>query len=108
MEVVHFLVTPYCVHIGVYTLADMEAVLLEREALPFCKRVNHLGSASRFLNFKGNGSFIAVEVVVQTPAVIDKEGSGRSFEVERLAEIYFKASFYKTDGGLSLICCEIA
>ena len=65
MDVVQILLVPADgVHVGVETLAHMEAVALQCKALPLGKRVDHLTVLSHTGNIELDGAFHAVEVVI--------------------------------------------
>ena len=103
MEVVHFLVTADGVHIGEQTLAHVEFIALQRQTFPLGQRMHHLTVGGHIGDIEGNRAFHAVQVIIQTGVLADKQGSGNAAQIQRLPQIDLKVTLDELDGALHLV-----
>ena len=102
------LVAAHGVHVGDDALAGIEAVALEREALPLGEGLHDLGAVGRAQDIEADRALIAVEVVVQARGLVDEERRGDALEVQQRAEPVLKQPFEQADGLLRVVNGQIA
>ena len=103
MEVVYLLVAADGVHIGEQALAHVELIALQRQTLPLGQGVYHLTVSAHIGDIKGNRALHAVQVIIQTGILTDKQGSGDPAQIQRLPQIDLKVTLDELDGALHLI-----
>ena len=82
VEVIHVVVAPDGVHIGIDPFAGPVAVARQRHALPFGKALHHLGLAGLVLHGKADLALHAGKVVVQPGPRREDHGSGHAVQMQ--------------------------
>ena len=72
-------------------------------ALPFGKAVNNLGLLIQAGNIERNRALYTVQVIIQTAALYNKEGSRDALEMQCHAKLFLKDRFDQADGLLGVI-----
>ena len=103
VQVVQLLITADGVHIGHKALTGAIAVLVQGIALPFGKAVNNLGLLIQAGNIERNRALHTVQVIIQTAALYNKEGSRDALEMQCHAKLFLKDRFDQADGLLGVI-----
>ena len=100
VNIIKLLVAANSVHIGVKTVANVEAVLLKSLSFPLCERVNDLTYLARIGNIKADGALGAVQVIVKAGSLGNEERSRHTLQVKRRRKTGLKGLLYK---GYSLL-----
>ena len=103
VEVVQRFVPADGVHIGIDALAHAEIVLLQGEALPLGQRVHHLALLAHGGHVEGDRALVAVEVVVQTGGLLDKQRRGHPAQVQRVGQLLLKVVLDEFNGHLHVV-----
>ena len=106
MDVVDFLVAADGVHIGVKAPALVESVPLESETLPLREGVDDLRLGPDGRDVEGDGSFVPVEIVVETGVLSYEKRRGNALERKRVAERVAEYYFDEFDGALRIVTVE--
>ena len=107
VNVVQFLVPADGVHIGVQAVAHGEMIPLQSQPLPLGQGVHHLGIGSYRGDVEGNGTLIAVQVVVQAGAFGDEQGSGDPLQIQRVGELLLEGGLDVGDGTLGVVGVQL-
>ena len=85
MKIVQVFVAPDGIHVGIQSVACRDAVGGEFHPFPFGERVDHFGHAvAHTMNREPDGTFDTVQVVIDTGAREDEQGSRHAAQVKRL------------------------
>ena len=103
MEVVEDLIAADGVHIGIEAGAHMEVVALQGVALPLGQGVHHLAVGADVGHVEGDGTLIAVEVVVEAGGLLHKQRGGNPPQIQGITEIFLKILLDKFDCALGLV-----
>ena len=106
MEIVHFLIAADRVHIGYKSFANVEAVALERKALPFCQRMNDLRVGADVGNVERNGALITVEVIIEAGGLFHEKRRADAAQVQCVAEVGFEIAFDEFDCPLHFVSVQ--
>ena len=107
VDVVQFLVPADGVHIGVQAVAHGKMIPLQSQPLPLGQRVHHLGIGSYRGDVEGNGTLIAVQVVVQAGVFGDEQGSGDPLQIQCGGELLLEGGFDVGDGTLGVVGVQL-
>ena len=103
MEIIQGFITANRIHIGIQTFAGTEVVTVKSHSFPFCQRVYYFSSYAGSRHFKADGTFYAVEVVVQSCGRINEQRRGYAFQIQCLRQMFFKGLMDQTDCVLCFI-----
>ncbi len=93
----------YGVHVGVDAFSGVCAQLAQLEAFPFCQGMHDFGPGLLHGQYlERDRALDAVEVVVDTGALQDKQRGGDPAQVEFKGEVVLKMPLYLADGVLGL------
>ncbi|CAN3977223.1 large-conductance mechanosensitive channel protein MscL, partial [Dysosmobacter welbionis] len=106
VEVVHLLVPPDGVHVGVEARSLGELVPLQGQALPFGQGVDHLAVGAHIGDVKGDRALHAVQVIVQAGAAVHEQGGGDPVQVQAHTKAVLKLLVDQLDGPLELVVAE--
>ena len=76
---------------------------MQGQALPLGQGVDHGGGLVHVSDFKGNGAFHAVQVVVEAGGDGDEQGGGHPAQPEGAAEAVLKEVVQQADGLLGVV-----
>ena len=93
MEIVGLFVAPDGVHVGEEALSGVELIALQGQTLPFGKRMDNLRLRTDVGDVEADGALIAVEIVVEAGALLDKQRCGYAAQIECIAQIDLKIAF---------------
>ncbi len=97
MQVIENLIAADRVHVGIEAFMNFKAVFLQGISFPLCKRLHDFNPFSgHFLKIEGNRPFNAIEIIIQTALLRDKERGADpgkrqffpEFFLERVADIF--------------------
>ena len=91
------------IHIRVKALAGIKTVYMQRHALPFCKRLHNLCLSADVRNIKGNRTLVAVEIIIQSGRLLNKQGSGDTEKVQICGQLILKQTLQQTNRFLRVI-----
>ena len=103
MQIVDLFVFPYGIHIGIQTVSLIEDIVMKGHAFPFGQRVNDHALLIDERGREVDRLCLAVQVIIETCAFQNEEGSGYPFQVESFRKLFFKCLFDETDRGLCLV-----
>ena len=103
MGVIHLFVPADGVHIREQTLAHIELIFLQRQALPLGQRMHHLGVGTNIGDVEGNGALDTVEVIVQTRILINEQGSRHPAQIQCLTEVDLEIALDELNGALHFV-----
>ena len=78
MDIVHFFVAAYGVHIGVKSRQRFEMIFMQGVTFPFCERMYHFGKRSRRFDVETHRSFHTVQVVVKSASGVHEQRTRHS------------------------------
>ena len=108
VNIIRILIPADGAHICVEAFADVEAVLLQGVALPFCQGMNDLGGTLiLLLDAEGNGALHTVQIVVQSGFRRNEERSGDTQQIELISQRLLEKVFDSLDGYLGVIKTEL-
>ena len=94
MQVVQVFVAPDGIHVGVQSVAGRDAVGGELHPFPFGERVDHFGHAvAHTMDRESDGAFDTVQVIIDTCAREDEQGSRHAAQVKRLRQLLLEGGF---------------
>ena len=102
MDIIRILVAAYGVHVGIDTLAGLEAVVLEGAALPLCERLDYFNIAVHILYVERHRALNAVQCIVESGIRAHEKRRGDAGQVELNCEIPLKEILDLLDSHLSL------
>ena len=85
-----------------------EAILVQGIALPLCQAVDDLGVLVQAGHIELDRALNAVQVIVQSAALHDEQGSGDALEVERHADLLLENRLDQADGFLGVVQAQQA
>ena len=103
VEVVDLLVAADGIHVGEKSLAGVELIALERQALPLRQRMDDLRVYTDIRNVEAHRTLVPIQIIIQAGILLHKKGRGHSAQIQRIAQIGLKVTFDKFDGALHFI-----
>ena len=108
MEIIQFFVPADGIHIGIESLAWLEAVLFESHAFPLGKRLNDLDIfAGEGLHVKVYRAFHAVKIIIESGGLCHKQRGRDPFQMHLAAEFLLECVADIFDGLLRLADCQM-
>ena len=97
------------VHIRIDAIAWLYLILSQRESLPFCQRMYHLGTClAQVLDGEGDGTLHTVQVVVDTKSLKYEKWSCDTTQAQLRREVLLEKLFDQLDALLRLTHVEQA